>query len=205
MSILGVIGTAGRGSDKNKMSQNLYFGMYKTLQHYMREIENIDTYVSGGAAWADHLAISLYKASVNLGESKKLRLHLPAQINKDGFYGNASATTANYYHKLFSEKTGANTLKTIFDLKSDPNVEIHCWNGFFERNNYVAQQADYLFAFTFGTKDYIPESYKSTGSPRDRVVSASVAGLKDGGTAHTWNSARGIKTHICLPLNKMVF
>lgn len=182
MHKLAVIGTAGRGTDKERMSKELYKEMYNELQRVVAE-QKPRVLVSGGAAWADHLAISYF---LSHHEEIALELHLPAQYDGAKFFGSKDAETANYYHKLFSDKVGANTLLGI-EKAREKGAIIKCYNGFKTRNREVAK-ADGILAFTFGTHNYI-------GS----MLPALSAGLKDGGTAHTWDVSKATwRRHYCL-------
>jgi hypothetical protein len=174
-----IIGTAGRKEDGAKLSKELYFKMcgrvHQILANLMQdEFEDL-TLVSGGAAWADHIAVSLYLA----GYAGHLVLHLPADYDNGKFVEEGSrspGSTANYYHKLFSKKMGRNTLPAIqkaADLGASIRVNV---NGFKARNSDVAADAkDGVIALTFGEGD----------TP------------KDGGTFDTWNkSTAPFKVHI---------
>lgn len=183
---IAIIGSAGRRSDGPKVSRDLYI---KAFCKAKREIEKIVKrsggpveLVSGGAAFIDHLAVSLFLDSFM---DCSLTLHLPCPFDMklcryedDGsrdFRKNPGGT-CNYYHKLFSQKMGGNTLSGI-KRAIDKGASIFVGNGFFDRNKQVAK-CDHMLAFTFGTDD-IP---------------------KDGGTRNTWDIAPSscVKTHISL-------
>ena len=104
--------------------------------------------ISGGAAWADHIAIRLFLNH----QKSKLNLFLPAKwddINceydsKNLKYGKVS----NFYHHKFSEKIKINSLKEIEQVIKHDNVQkIEC-NGFIARNLKVGE-TDFLIAFSF--------------------------------------------------------
>lgn len=67
---------------------------------------------------------------------------------------------------------------------------MHVIPGFKRRNTYVASASDYLLAFTFGT-------HSGLYTPGQAGYAHHVqAGLKDGGTADTWDKAQSrIKEH----------
>ena len=171
-----IIGTAGR--DKTKpMTKELWQWMLEDAKSRVSSSEHL---VSGGAAWADHLAVALFLE----GKVEKLTLHLPAPFIKlrfKGVYG-SSGNAANYYHQNFSSAIGENTLRQISDCFAlegcDFTVEPEApgYKGMFSRNAKVAT-ADTLFAYTFGQSD-VPA---------------------DGGTKHTWDKCKGIKYHVTLP------
>lgn len=173
---IAIIGTAGR--DKTKpMTLELWKWMLRDV--YARVPKGAHV-VSGGAAWADHLAVILH-----LFNHAELTLHLPAPFYDGRFvetgYKSAGAT-ANYYHRLFGQVIGRDTLDQIratfqtahwvTEEPASPGI-----GGMFARNAKVAQ-ADELIAYTFGEGD-VPA---------------------DGGTKDTWDKCRGKKTHVSLPL-----
>lgn len=175
---IAIIGTAGR--DKTKpMTHELWNWMITSALGLVPKGSHL---VSGGAAWDDHLAVALF---LN-GHASYLTLHLPAPFDyaSGGFAGpaNSSASAANYYHKLFSEAIGVDTLSQIEQAACMPNCDgtfefpSKGYGGMFARNNKVAQ-ADEMLAYTFGLSD-VPA---------------------DGGTKDTWDKCKGKKFHISLP------
>lgn len=171
-----IIGTAGRKEDGNKMSRGLYVEMYKKAIDILANFELIPRVVhlvSGGAAWADHIAVSLY-----LGHfSNQLTLHLPALfcIVENKYVPLEVADTANYYHKLFAQKMGRSTLEGITKA-IEKGAKTTISDDFKARNLKVAD-CDLMIAFTWGEGD----------EP------------KQGGTHHTWtHSAAPVKIHVPL-------
>lgn len=162
---LGIIGTAGRGSDGEALKANprLWRSMVAVSQ-IVTTILKPDRVVSGGAALSDHLAVLLYLD----GSVPNLTLHLPAEWTGHGFKETSSrydtGRTSNWYHSLFSEQRGANSLIEIqAAIEKGADVKTGA-GGFKERNTDIALDASTMLAFTFG---YGPS-------------------LKDGGTADTW-------------------
>lgn len=176
--MLAVIGTAGRGTDAAKLSRPLYDAMYDRTLSAMREW-GVRDLVSGGAAWADHLAVRAFLK----GEAETLRLFLPARFADGRFSGPPAdaARTANHYHAEFSRILGIDTLSQIEEaIRRGAVVSFHA--GFKTRNLEVAAVASRVLAFTFGAgrePAVAVETDEAFGSALD-------AGLKDGGTAHTW-------------------
>lgn len=177
--MLAVIGTAGRGTDAARMCLPLYEAMYARTIAAMRDW-NVRALVSGGAAWADHLAVRAFLE----GEADTLRLFLPARFDGARFAGPPAdaARTANHYHAEFSRLTGIDTLAQIREAeRKGATVSSHA--GFKTRNLEVAAVATHVLAFTFGAG-----REPSAVAPDDEAFgSAFEAGLKDGGTAHTWS------------------
>ena len=170
-----IIGTAGRDKSKT-MDINLWNWMLSDASNRITESDHL---VSGGAAWADHLAVELY---IN-GECSDLTLHLPAPFDNGRFIGpyGSSASAANYYHERFSRVIGINTLHQIYRaICGGANVtyepEHSGYSGMFNRNSKVSK-ADNMLAYTFGTGN-VPA---------------------DGGTLDTWNKCTGKRVHVTLP------
>lgn len=154
-----VIGTAGRGEDFNRLHPFDFGRMCGTVNDILHGITKEPYLVSGGAAWADHVAVNLF----NLGIVEYLDLNLPAKWD----YANCSYESSdagfisNKYHQRFSNKVGINSLQELERALSRCRSTVS--NGFFKRNSDVAK-AQAVIALTFGN------------GPQ----------LKDGGTANTF-------------------
>ena len=177
MTSLSVIGTAGRKPVGDRINLELYNKAYNALVEYVESLNILAKdllLISGGAAFADHLAVRFYNEYYKSGI--KLLLHMPAQFDKGNseFYGNKDANIANNYHQLFSQKCKINSLNEISQAYKNGMLDrIH--DGFFARNRLVALGQN-MIAFTFS----------STGEPAD------------GGTSNTWKQCKGNKLHIDL-------
>lgn len=126
MKTLAIIGTAGRGSDLSKLSLSKYNTMVETCRS-LYDNEGFTKVVSGGAAWADHVAISL---------EVPISLWLP-EYERD-------LKTAGYYHQAFSDTLSIDTWWTVM------NTPHNRYKGFKDRNTKVAEEADCFIAMTFG-------------------------------------------------------
>ena len=114
MNTIAIIGTAGRGADLNRLTSDIFLRMYNTTQKIIEEIvptKDVCDFklVSGGAAWADHLAVTIFLA----GTAPKLCLYLPCEFDManccfvdDGTidWRTNPGGTANCYHKKFSDR-----------------------------------------------------------------------------------------------------
>lgn len=186
-----IIGTAGRQADVlKKLNLKLFQKMVAAVEKCIREDFQLDLkddvcLVSGGAAWADHIAVQLFLEE----KCDNLRLYLPCpwdtlqrKFVDNGDYGKHAWRTnpgrsANDYHRKFQQKTGILSLeeiqlaKNVKDRRSIVNDTFH---GFHDRNKAVAK-SEYMIALTF---------------------TDSVSG---GGTAHTWSLCKSPhKIHINL-------
>lgn len=178
---LAIIGTAGRKDDAARLGGNPGH-YYRRMLDAARQVAiyiGADTLVSGGAAWADFMAIALYLEPPN---KYQLELHLPAPFCVDAGRGWAfldtggvswitnPGGTANHYLRQFAkqcEPFGGEDFpwKQYKTVQADPEVWTCRSQGFKERNLEVAK-ADHCLAMTFGD---------------GRKV-------KDGGTAHTMSA-----------------
>lgn len=165
---LGIIGTAGRKEDGDRLNGNS--GYWRTMLAISQAVVTIlkpTELVSGGAAYADHVAIKFFlTAEANIS---RLTLHLPAELEKgkfkEGFDKFDAGRTANYYHSIFSRNEGFDSLAEIYEAINQ-TAEVHVNpSGFKARNTDVANSVDALLAFTFGSGEE----------------------LKDSGTSDTWN------------------
>lgn len=166
---VGIIGTAGRDKSRRKvMDLAFYRAMYRDARRRVRAVyEEYEAQsvrlVSGGAAWSDHLAVSLFLKQ----EAEQLQLHLPAVFANGRFVGRefrSPGRTSNYYHQMFTEAVGHDTLGDIAEAL-EAGAEALVTPGFHARNQKVAADAEILIAYTWGAGD----------EP------------SDGGTRHTWN------------------
>lgn len=177
---LAIVGTAGRDRHQH-LSRALFLSMVNhargqlqllTVRHGAIQV------VSGGAAWADHVAVAL--------QHHDTHLFLPAAW--DGSRGAFQDTgvrdwrtnpggTSNHWHRAFQATTGIPSLLDIgVFVMTGRTTTIQ---GFHERNKAVAQ-SEYLLAYTWGEGD-VPA---------------------DGGTSHTWGCCTGQRCHI--PLSRLV-
>lgn len=176
---LAVIGTAGRKQDAERLNKDIYNKMYKNLSDHIESLdyEGKITLISGGAAWADHLAVDYF---INNLKKSRLELYLPSKFEDCKFVGSKHGEIANYYHKKFSDKTSKRTLLEI-ETAQVAGAKFYFYSNFFERNSHVAQNCDAMIAYTFSSSDESPA---------------------DGGTSDTWKKCKSEnKTHV--NLNKL--
>ena len=199
---LAIIGTAGRKEDQAMLTAAHYTRMVDAVVKFMGHV-NIDPQMlhlySGGAAWADHLAVTL--TLMGVVPYSNLTIFLPAILEADGFVGaneylEKVAGTANYYHRLFFQKTGHNGIQDLLTVREKGAVMDPGKSGFKTRNTQVARALDddgTLLAFTFGSPESTQPVWTIRSFPMD--TKADIAGLKDGGTADTFNKAKCPKHH----------
>ncbi|MFC4236254.1 hypothetical protein ACFOY8_13640 [Thalassospira xianhensis] len=199
---LGVIGSAGRRDDARRMSAELYEAMLVELEAIIAS-QGVSHLVSGGAAFGDHLAVTMFKR----GAVSELTLFLPAPFDrtKQEFlssprdFGGAGNTT-NRYHRAFSKACDIDSLADIGSVLTKAHINVG--HGFKDRNQMVAGDVDGLAAFTFGPLRENEPAVRTFTPDDDGFNSHKDAGLKDGGTAHTWGEAWKVKSkhHINLSI-----
>jgi hypothetical protein len=164
-----VVGTAGRKDDAAKLSVKHFEAMCVVATGLIDQFKEnnypITHLVSGGAAWADHVAVKLFLQK----KAPHLRLFLPCEWDNGSFKDTGSddfktnpGRTANRLHKSFQNRTRINSLTEIQIAKAEGAELIDIAKGFYARNALVAK-SDFLLAITYGNGHEV----------------------KDGGTAHT--------------------
>ena len=168
---IAVIGTAGRKEDASKLNKEVYEAMYQDL---LSRVSLEDTLVSGGAAYADHLAVRAYLD----GHVKHLVLHMPFTTK----HAKCAQVSMYYYDRMYVV-TGINVradinaaIKKGAEVTTQPDTQNY--SPMANRNKLVANDGDLLIAYTFGEGD-VP---------------------KDGGTEITWNMSQGKKIHVPIHL-----
>ena len=198
---LAIIGTAGRQSDKAALTPHHYPRMLAAaitfIEHHELDRNKLRLF-SGGAAWADHLVVSL--ALHGVVNPKNVTIFLPSRLTEQGYVGeddrsSKTASTANYYHKLFATCTGKDPIKELLLIQDQGAILIPGTGSFHARNSDVAKSVSsdgHLLAYTFGSPDSTQPIWTIRSCGRK---SAEESGLKDGGTADTWNKAKCNKHH----------
>lgn len=177
---LAIIGTAGRGDDASRINRGLYNAMFDDVRDVVDRWE-ITEAVSGGAAVADHLAVRAF----NEGLVAELTLYLPAEFKGGLFVPNPAVrfnpgATCNNYHKAFSKSCDLDSLGEIENAISK-GATVRVFHGFHRRNSEVAADCAAMVAYTFGSGES-----RDFADVEEGFSNAREAGLKDGGTAHTW-------------------
>lgn len=139
-----------------------------------------DDLQSGGAAWADHVAVVLFLA----GRARSLTLYLPAEFDlasarfvetsRDRF---DCGRIANHYHDLFTMRTGWRSMIMIAEAVRT-GAKLVVVPGFRNRNIPVGD-CDWLLAFTFER-----------------------AGFPGGGTRHCWNNSTA-RQRLHIPIDSL--
>lgn len=153
MPLVGIIGIAGRGYMMENVTPDMFERMQIVALEAMADFGLATSeveLVSGGAPVADHVAIALFKT----GKFERLQLHLPAHWNKDkGQYADTKhGAISNVLHRDFSHRAGLDSLSQLNEyVMASPqqNVQIFYYDGFFQRNDAIARDSEYLIALGF--------------------------------------------------------
>lgn len=154
---IGIIGTAGR-SKENPLTLENYEKMIEKAKEFINEkVQDIDEvcFISGGAAWSDHIAVELYLDKDFLKEKRKnIHLYFPCEWDEKQkmFLDNGKFSfkenpgkTANYYHQKFSKIIGKNSFLELDQIQKFSSQVVF---GFFERNTEIAKNSEILIAFS---------------------------------------------------------
>lgn len=167
---LAIIGTAGRGGYESRTLsiEHIEF-MINKVNRYIRRTMKTDKsnviLVSGGSAWADHIAVLLY----NTNKFGGLELYLPAKfsLRKKRFNDTYEGNRLNGLHTNYWIKIGENSpFDDLVEAITNSNTKVIVKKGFKERNTLISKNNDYLIAFTFNSDNNEP---------------------KEGGTKDTWD------------------
>lgn len=187
---ISIIGSAGRGPDAKIMSAIRFNSMVNIVETMILNAEykwNQIHFISGGAAYSDHVAVALFLKH----PESKLSLYLPCDWDTTQYHDTGSSDwranpgkISNKYHKEFTTKMGHNTLHQIEEARKKGATLDTSSRGFHSRNLKVAN-CQILIAFTSATGNEPPS---------------------DGGTSHTWKSSDKYKPYkLHIPLSSLPF
>ena len=197
--ILAVIGSAGRGTDADKMNRSVYDRMYDVFLEFIRHVTP-DDYVSGGAPWADHLVIRACLAGVI--DPKSVTIFMPcgfrrsieAGVVSDADFGSRDGASLKRHHSRFTKATGINGPEQIIKT-ARMGCRVIDGHDFHERNRKIASHATIMIAYTFGNC-FVSRKWQPIGFNGN--VDAERAGIKKGGTSYTWDRFDHMKFHVCM-------
>ena len=153
---IAIIGTAGRRDDAARLTSASFPRMVEAAKRAAEKLSGGTPWraVSGGAAWADHVAVVLFLGGVAAG----LDLELPAKLSADGYVDNGlndswrnPGMVSNRYHKAFAQTAGLDPFMDLRRARSLAACSVTEGGGFLGRNSAIAM-ADHCVALTFGCK-----------------------------------------------------
>ncbi len=212
---IAIVGTAGRRGDREMFSVALYKRTYEYIELMILNRIGLlspdkDTWDGsevtlnlGGAAYMDHVGVSLLKK----GTFTKAELHLPSALDQEthryvedpsrGIYD--PGKVSNRYHDQFATKLGAKPPHTPLWSLCELALKFptHYYTGFHQRN-IGNGKCDWIIAGCFSPDPTHPlVSHYTKEDPG--WSDGQLAGLKDGGTSHCWvHSQAKLKTFINL-------
>lgn len=150
-----VVGTAGRAKDfESHLTQDLFEDMVRVVAD---KVMPDTVLVSGGAAWADHVAVTLFLR----GKVSGLELHMPCEwdakrtqfVDTGALHWAANpGRTANAYHRSFSKAIGRSSLSEIASAQEKGAV-LTTHDGFHARNTVIARECDRAVCPTWASGD----------------------------------------------------
>lgn len=185
MARVAIIGFAG-GHCTAPLSAALYERMVARAEAIIRDDFGLDIaaieLVSGGAAWSDHVAVTLFLRHA----PPALTLHVPCEWDattgrfvNNGRGNDWRANPAQYANKLHASFATTTALQPWTDLLDAVarGATVHTHRGFHARNTAVAAAATHMIAFS----------------------EADGARPTSGGTRDTWDKCRAAhKVHVSL-------
>lgn len=179
MTRIAIIGFSGRNPSDQQMLKSEHFSyMCDTILVYITAELGLNTddiiLVSGGSSWCDHIAVRLAMEN----DFKGLELYLPCDVDSltGSFIKSREACILNDLHARFNKVTGIDSPADFMNVLLNRNTKIVVEKGFLNRNKLIANNCDYLIAFT--TDSQFPTS---------------------GGTRDTWNKCKNTtKIHFTL-------
>lgn len=149
---LAIVGVSGNDPlDKKKLCLEHMIYMTTTAMDYIKNVIGTNPseiiLVSGGSAWADHVAVQLYLT----GEFAGIELYLPSRfdIKQKKYINTHEGRKLNSLHAECQEKTGVNVFEELTKTVSRKAVKVTIQRGFLARNTLISKNCDYLVAFTF--------------------------------------------------------
>ena len=184
MTSIAIIGTAGRGPLSVRLSWSLYQRCVGLVESTLsgRDLTQI-TLVSGGAAWMDHVAVTVFLRNYEKGLGLRLFLPVPLVEPSDmkervEFRCTREGLIMNHYHDKFQVHLPQQVNpRAAFNSALQHGAEIKVIRGGFKKRNFSVGKVDEVWAFTWAEGEVPAE----------------------GGTRHTWDhSSAPVKRHASL-------
>lgn len=184
---VGIIGSAGRTTDdRARLSKpGLMDEWVSKVEEYVASqglTKSKVILVSGGSAYADHVAVMAFLK----GGWGGLRLHLPVRFDTTigKFVGKTSkearvAYAINVLHTHMLVATGIKVFQQLKEVHTQANATILTYDGFLERDRAIAYESRYMIAFS-GNGGGVPHPHS--------------------GTAYTWDHVSSDCIKVCYPL-----
>lgn len=147
-----IIGTSGRNPmDSMRLTADHMKWMAENVLCYIEHVIKTTTdniiLISGGSAWADHVAVQLYLSHNFAG----LELYLPTDFDVENKkYANTyEGTMLNLLHSQCKEKINIDVLNELAEAIPKRTTTVVIKRGFLQRNSLVSKKCDHLICFVF--------------------------------------------------------
>jgi len=218
-----IIGTAGRKEDASKMSAAVFERMVVHAETFLHNTCGLPNervvLVSGGSAWADHVAVKLFLRQAMDPDGQPyagLHLHLPCPIVEmpaaTSLRPTAAASAAAAAATPLPSKRYTFEDNGSWSWTANPGRMLNTLHAAFSRSICISTIDELHIARSFGAK-FFTDAHGFHA--RNKQVAASCQKLlaftwgtsrqepKDGGTKHTWTAAsHAHRTHV--PLDSLM-
>lgn len=154
-ALVAICGTAGRDDDYlgKFYTRALFSNILDATEHYLELLiaRGYDiTLISGGAPWAEHIAVKLHQE-----RGYPLQLKIPAVISTEAQHGRGPfvntdpGSCLNELHALFSDRAGVDSARELYSATEDAMVSIEVFDTFHSRNKVIAESCTHMLAFTW--------------------------------------------------------
>jgi hypothetical protein len=185
MTKIAIIGVSGRDADVDNL-KNLGVGAFDSMCEAVFELIDKEvpvapssyTFVSGGAAWADHIAVRAFRKY----ENSDLILHLPCAFKQGKFQEGGCAAMCNFLHGRFQRMTGVASLQeldAVIQEHGEGRVSVNIYSDFFSRNRAIAtgdpkDKCDYLIALSFTNLEKENKGLRTHGTTWPHIIQAAL-------------------------------
>jgi len=220
---MAVIGTAGRKEDAFKMNASVFEKMVMHAKHTQQKTwklpNNKVILVSGGAAWADHVAVKLFLQGKEDGNPYAgLYIYFPCKLDFNQSDSSSLSSSSSSSSKTFSDNKSEVVSIRALDNGSwkwieNPGRIVNQLHDVFSNALGYHTMNDFVLAQTFGAQlhadnnDGFHARNKLVAQRSEYVLAftwgESTSVPKDGGTLHTWNLCKK-KQRIHVPLKQLI-
>ena len=150
---LAIIGTSGRNPQDGAKLLNFHMqwmaeNVLCYIEHILKTTTDNIILVSGGSAWADHVAVQLY-LEYNFGG---LELYLPTNFDiiQKKYADTYEGLMLNILHMQCKEKIHVDVLNELAEAISKKTTKVIVKKGVFQKNSLISKNCDHLICFIFG-------------------------------------------------------
>jgi len=202
VAIIGFAGSHLTPGEKRSLGARLYADMVEQAAKVITAKWKLSwddvTLVSGGAAWSDHVAVSLFLAHSDTAKSA-LAVYIPAPLvastgrlrdNGTGMHWRMNpGCLANALHEQFGRIVGRDTFADMIRAAEAGAVFDSANRGFHNRNSVIADKCDYMIAFSWSagsepTEGGTADTWFKCSLPRERKCHISMQAVAEKAASH---------------------